>query len=502
MPKIIQIGMSTSLLSAHRAVRRVFTFLLAVAASSSAGAADSSLVLGRAEHWSSMVLRQGVRTTDGRWGELDLVLADAAYEAAADTDLLLHFDGRPVSDAAGRYDVEAASPEISTRERVFGAGSAAFVTPRSAIRLRARPGALFAPGTMWQDFSLEFWLYPASLEDGETVMAWSGKIVGDSAVSEQSLTVTVHNRRLIFLMENLFQGGKAHELELRGLTALLPRQWHHHLVRFDSRTGLIEYLVDGAPEAVAYATDSGRDGGSIALPLVGTGARDPLVIGGGIAACIDELRISRRFVEEPVLRRLRGETGVAVSRVLDLGLTGTSVSGIEAVFDRPPDTEVYFFYRMADRLKARGEIEGEWVQFAPGTTRLAGRGRYLQLRVELFPDGRLATSPSVSSITVRYVPDLPPAPPAKLVASPASGKVRLAWSTVNETDVAGYRVYYGVRPGVYQQVIEVGKVTQYEVGGLDNGTLYYFTVATYDTADSTRRSAFAPEVGARPSRLD
>lgn len=502
MPKIIQIGMSTPLLFTPRAARPILALLLAVAAGSTVGAADSSLVLGRAERWNSMALRQGVRTTEGRWGELDLVLADAAYEPAADTDLLLHFDGRPLVDSASRYDVEAVAPEIATRERVFGAGSAAFVTPRSALRLYARPGALFAAGTMWQDFSLEFWLYPASLDDGETVMAWSGKIVRDGAVSEQRLDVTVRNRRLVISTENLFQGGKARALSLRGITALLPRQWHHHLLRFDSKTGLIEYLVDGVPEAVAYATDTGRDGGSIALPLVGTGSRDPLVIGGDIEACIDELRISRRFVEEPVLSRLRGQTGLAVSRVFDLGLSGTSVSAVEAVFDRPPDTEVYFFYRMADRLKARGELETQWVQFVPGSLRPGGRGRYLQIMVELFPDGRLAASPSVSSITVKYEPDLPPAPPAKLVASAASGKVRLSWSTVNESDVAGYRVYYGARPGVYDRVVDVGKVTQYEVGGLDNGTLYYFTVATYDAADTTRRSAFAPEVGARPSRLN
>jgi hypothetical protein len=481
----------------------LFTFLLIgfLGAGLPAAASESNLALGRTERWQGMALLQGVRRESGRWGELDLALADAAYEPAADTDLLLHFDASPFSDAAGRYDVVCQDPQVSERERVFGDGAAAFVTPRGSVELYARRGSLFAPGTMWQDFSVEFWLYPAALADGESILSWSGETILDGIVAEQRLSCTVRGRRLVFGFENLFLGGKAQSLELRGITTLLPRQWHHHLVRFDSRTGLLEYLVDGVVEAVTYATDTARDGGSISLPVVGRGATDPLVVGGGIEACIDELRISRRFVEEPALTRLRGQTGTAVSRIYDLKLTGTTVASIDAVYDRPADTEVYFYYRMADRLKDRGELESTWVQFVPGTGNLEGRGRYLQLMVELFPDGRLERSPSVSAMTVHYVPDLAPAPPAKVVATARNAKVSLAWSKVNETDVAGYRVYVGPRPGTYEQIVDVGDVTQYELGGLENGKLYYFTVATYDTVDTTRRSAFAPEVSARPSRL-
>jgi hypothetical protein len=501
VPKIIQIDMDRPRILFARVVRSALVLAGALHAAPQAAALDS-LVLGRDEQWRGIAVMDGVQTANGRWGLYDLTLADAAYEPAPDTDLLLHFDAAPFSDAAGRYDIECLDPQISTREHVYGTGSAAFIGPQHALRLFARKGSLLSAGTMWQDFTLEFWLYPASLDNGDALLSWSNQRVEGESVVEQSLTVSVQKRRLAFRFENVFHGRGAPNVDVGGLTALVPRQWHHHLLRFDSRTGLLEYLVDGVPEAVAYATDTGREGGSISLPLIGAGSAEPLVIGEGMEACVDELRLSRRFVEEPVLTRLRGKTGVAVSRVYDLKLTGTSVDSIEAIYDTPPDTEVYFFYRMADRLKGRGELESSWVQFAPGATFPRGRGRYLQLMVELFPDGRLQRGPAVSSVTVRYEPDLPPAPPAKLVAHASNSTVRLAWSRVNETDVAGYRIYYGSRPGVYQQALDAGNVTEYEVAGLDNGALYYFVVATYDAADTGRRSAFSPEVSARPSGLN
>ena len=45
-------------------------------------------------------------------------------------------------------------------------------------------------------------------------------------------------------------------------------------------------------------------------------------------------------------------------------------------------------------------------------------------------------------------------------ARPAfSGTVSLAWDPVADTDLAGYRVYYGTAPGNYTQSVDVGNVT-------------------------------------------
>jgi hypothetical protein len=63
-----------------------------------------------------------------------------------------------------------------------------------------------------------------------------------------------------------------------------------------------------------------------------------------------------------------------------------------------------------------------------------------------------------------------------------AGTVSLAWDSVADTDLAGYRIYYGTSPGVYTQSVDVGNVTQTTISGLTDCANYYFGVKAYDTA--------------------
>ena len=63
-----------------------------------------------------------------------------------------------------------------------------------------------------------------------------------------------------------------------------------------------------------------------------------------------------------------------------------------------------------------------------------------------------------------------------------AGTVSIAWDPVTDTDLAGYRVYYGTSPGNYTQSVDVGNVTTATVSGLTDCTQYYFGVKAYYTA--------------------
>jgi hypothetical protein len=62
----------------------------------------------------------------------------------------------------------------------------------------------------------------------------------------------------------------------------------------------------------------------------------------------------------------------------------------------------------------------------------------------------------------------------------AASALTLAWDSNTEDDLAGYRVYCGTEPQDYDVVIDVGKVTQYTVTGLEPETEYYLAVTAYD----------------------
>jgi len=465
----------------------------------------------------------------GRWGTLDLVLRDNEYSPGPGTDLLLHFNsaipaappsdsggeggpgGQPGAvDESGHYRVTKARIHIAEGVTAMGEGAAGFSGGDAAVHLRALPGALLATGSVWGDFSIEFWLYPALLADGEQILSWVGsRWMGGEAVP-QGISCVVEGRRLAWSFENLFArpGGGSGRISLRGLTPMIPRTWHHHLLRYDSSRGLLEYLVDGIPEAVVHTTASGGEGGALLLPVVGDARSGELVVGRGYVGFLDELRISRGFVEEPSLARYDGRTGVAVSSPLDLGYTGTRLKRIEAVYDSPSDSGVYFFYRLSDHwdLDERGE---QWKPFQPGRELRDARGRYLQVMVELFPDGTRSTSPRVSEVRVVYEQDLPPPPPSGLYAAAEDGAVHLYWNRVNEADVRGYLVYYGDAPGNYHGVdsdlgsspIDVGNVSSVRISGLRNRKLYYFSVVAYDAASPPHRSLFSRQTSARPAEM-
>jgi hypothetical protein len=92
---------------------------------------------------------------------------------------------------------------------------------------------------------------------------------------------------------------------------------------------------------------------------------------------------------------------------------------------------------------------------------------------------------------------------ALAAAAPAvAGTVSLAWDPVADSDLAGYRVYYGTTPGSYAQSVDVGNVTATTMNNLSDCTMYYFGVKAYDTANNLSTN-FSNEISgwSRPTVL-
>lgn len=70
--------------------------------------------------------------------------------------------------------------------------------------------------------------------------------------------------------------------------------------------------------------------------------------------------------------------------------------------------------------------------------------------------------------------------------------VTLAWNANPETNIAGYRLRYGITSGVYPYTVEAGTNLTATASGLSSGTTYYFTLVAYNTAGQT--SAASAEV--------
>ena len=86
--------------------------------------------------------------------------------------------------------------------------------------------------------------------------------------------------------------------------------------------------------------------------------------------------------------------------------------------------------------------------------------------------------------------------------APATNALGLTWTAPSEredssglslSEIAGYRIYYGVEPQNYQSQIDVndGSAVQAQVSGISRGT-YYVVLTTIDV--DGRESAYSSEV--------
>ena len=63
-----------------------------------------------------------------------------------------------------------------------------------------------------------------------------------------------------------------------------------------------------------------------------------------------------------------------------------------------------------------------------------------------------------------------------------TGSAGLSWTANTEPDLAGYKVYIGTQPGLYNPPITLGTTTTYTATNLASGKTYYFCISALDNA--------------------
>lgn len=522
---------------------------------------EKTLAIGAGSTWQAAEVREGITEISSVRPYPVLALSSSRAEGPHGStlpDLVLSFDeggAALFADQAGHYQVlvsetALAAGNLSAADRSLArAGNGAiffsmegFGEPLSRgfgipgpLTLIPLEDALFAPGRVIRDFSIEFWLYPLNVENGEEIFSWTAaREEPGGNYTVQRIQCTVSRNRLQWAFTDFFSipgENRRVALSLDSISPVLPRAWSHHLIRFDSATGLLEYQMNGRLEAVSYATSSGREGGGVYTPVAGR--EGSLILGGRFTGLLDEVRIHGRFLEEVLLAKYPSGGGWMETRPLDLGEGQNTILKVDAFGGRisrggnsggvpgltlneytengsfrfADESAVQFFIRASD---APYRDPGEWQPFIPGRE-IAGepRGRFIQLGAAFYPSGDGETTPYLEELRILYQPDLPPLPPTLVTAIPRDGGVSLSWKGSPDTDVTGYLVYYGLSGGEYfgdeaipgASPIDAGKRTSILIDGLRNGTLYYFAVAAYDRVSPLRPGMFSREVSARPLRM-
>ena len=522
------------------------------------GLGEKILTLGAASSWDVVEKKQGVTEVSSVRPHPVLVLsgieAPAENFTGDDTvDLHLSFDegnGR-FSDSRGNYDVFI-SPSLRTAPAPLsriGTGAALFTGERSAdeflagpLALKPKPPvmtplgrseALFSPGSQIRDFSIEFWIYPQTIESGALILSWNSSVAphnGEGNFLNQRILCEVSRNRVQWSFAEFFFSPDRRDrknLTLMG-NRILPGTWSHHLIRYDADLGLLEYLVDGILESLEYTTTTGREGGEVYTPFIGEGCS--LVLGSRFSGMMDEFKIHSRYVQMPALAKYPPSGGRMETNTLDLGHANSRLLKIEAFGGRTggkagneyagnnnlhfyDHSQLRFFVRVNNEPFRWNEVP--WVPVNPGVD-LSDKfpGRYIQIAADFYPSADGETSPYLSELRISFYPEEPPPPPTQFTGLPKDGAVELSWKASSSRD-ARYLVYYGTASGEYfgdnavlvstafpvrrESPIDVGGRTSVRIEGLKNGTLYFFTVASYSVLSEP--GDFSREIAVRPLRM-
>jgi len=530
----------------------VYTFLFALG--SVYGIGERTLLLGGDSGWMAAEYRAGIAEVTLVRPNPVLALSSAishattSYSAAAGArgnfaaltesalDMSLSFDEGNSAffrDSTGNYFVTS-SPGVTASDRRqarAGMGAALFgdfnIQASSAsgplvIEPRSR-NALFAPGSRMRDFTIEFWIYPVNLENGEQILSWVSSRPVNGSYEIQRILCTSSRNRLQWSFVNFFTsaGGSSNiNIEFSGDAPVVPKRWSHHLIRFDATSGMIEYLVDGVSETIKYATPTGREGAEVFTPVIGNGGA--FVIGERFSGLIDEFKIHSVFAGRSSIQKYASSGGRVETSAIDLGEYNSGIQRVEVTGGRngnfnefrtngrfrfTDDSEMQFFIRVSDNPYLIND--STWISFTPGADMQNIQGRFVQLAVNLYPSSDGETSPYLDEIRIVYVPGEPPMPPVNFTAYAVDGGVMLRWKHSPNVNTAGYLVYYSsVRGELFGEdavlgasPIDVGYRNSLLIDGLKNGTLYYFRVAAYDhiSGSSVRNiGEFSREVTARP----
>jgi len=479
-------------------------------------------------------------------------------------DLSISFDERDprlFRDSANRY-------RVTSNENVRAAGipyarggqGAVLFGNRGAVTITPQNNnALFAPNNKIDDFTIEFWLYPQNLENGEKILTWL------SPVSEtiQRIQCVSSRNRLHWSFVNFFAYPNNNQIrnigfmniEFAGNTPIVPKTWSHHLIRFDSETGMIEYLVDGISETIVYATRTGRENTDVYTPVAAEGGF--FTLGESFTGFIDEFKIYNsctqyNVMHKQTLQKYPAYGGRMETRAIDLGNNANSVIKIDVTGGRTniteinnravtsvavsansvssirnnisinefrengnflfsDDSQLNFFIRSS--LNPYLIHNSAWVRFTPGENISGINGRYVQIAVDFYPSSDGEISPYLEGIKIVYMPAETLLPPRNLIAYAVDGGVNLRWRhspniDTMQAETSGYYVYYssardelfGKDAFLGPSPIDAGMTDSIFIDGLKNGALYYFRVAGYSrvTGESINIGDFSAEVTARP----
>lgn len=474
------------------------------------------ITLGGKNGWNNIYSSQNIATGIGRFGYEAIQLATNSFNPDEYTDFLVNFESSDKIIFDGAYSVLSNNLQIS--DQTINGKYCGLSRNTGGMSVKGEPGTFFGSEGLMGSFSVEFWICPSIVENGEVVFEWETSKIQNNELVYQRINAGFDKGKLVWSLSNVFDRFTLKDglcdIILKGKTDIIPDKWSYHVLSYNCETGLLEYIVDGVTQDLIYITSSNNEEGEVYLAVLGTPANVDFC--SEYTGKIDDIRILRRPYTVADFQSAENAGKIGYMQYVPTGgkfvsapirvSSGSVLNSLNAQVDIPEQTEVCFYVRSGENFYNWNDEYPEWKP-VENEEKISGiSGLYFQVMAELLPDGGGEKTPSVTQILLDFTELPEPLPPFVVKATAGNGCVNLSWNYSVDDTVGGYYVYYGTRPGEYlgrmaiegESPINAGNVSNFVVSGLENGRIYYFAIAAYSVYNSNVVGELSKEVFARP----
>ena len=474
------------------------------------------IVLGGKDGWPAFSRYKNVTMGEGRFGYDSIEIDSNSFVPDDYTDLLIDFENP--SNPISKGDYRILSNNLKSSNKTINKKAAGLSRNIGGLSIAGNPGSFFGSEGIIGSFSIEFWICPSVSENGETIIKWDSSKYVNGRLVYQYLNASFDKGCIEWSLLNFFDNAFVPNIDeniiLRGTSRIIPDTWSHHVLSYDCETGILEYIVNGTTEDLKYITSNGREDGDVALVYLGTPSK--LNFCTEYTGLIDDVRILRRPYVLPEYQNAEHagrldhmqyltDGGYFVTKPIEVS-KGARLKSLVAEMDVPEQTDVCYYVRAGDNYYGWTGNNPSWIPVESGKDIENVSGLYFQVAAEIFPDGDGRISPKITEIVLNYEELPEPLPPFIVRAEAGNGEVVVSWNYSVDDTVGGYYLYYGNRPGEYlgriaiegESPINVGNTSSFKVTGLENGKIYYFSVAAWSVFDETVVGRLSKEVYARP----
>lgn len=459
----------------------------------SAFSEEKTINLGGKNGWSANIQSmENLTLGKGRYGQEALQISTSSHKITDYTDLYISFEDMnfsSIQDETGNYKIEE-NNLFFTENSIVGNLAGLSRGKGSLLVLSGKKGSLFGELGLTGSFKIEFWLNPAVCASGENIFFWRSSRNVNQYSDYQIIEAIIMNGKIEWKFQNVFTDSyqKSYDIYLKSSSTIVPEKWARHSICYDDENGTLEYYIDGILEGIAYTTDTGNAYGQYLIPDLGTPAK--IEICRSFVGSIDELLISREVddVSQTADSGVYSVDGAYFESLpLDTNSNGSVLNSVDSIMNVPEQTEVQIFVRASDNFYEWNDVFPKWILIKNKKPESLVQGRYFQVAINLFTDGKGEKTPVITSLDINYSVQNPPYAPDKIFSQSGDSEITISWNQNNPNDKYGYLVYYGTKPGEYvgqganqgDSPIDCGNKNSITITGLKNGRLYYFAVATY-----------------------